>query len=85
MPLRHPQHAGIFVVAQHQPNRQAILSRLEWFFATVHPPYANKVCIIRDYFCRMKTFTIRALSASILLAHNLPRTLTLESDLLPRG
>ena len=49
---------GFIVVALHQPNRQAILSRLEWFFATVHPPYANKVFIIRDYSCRMKTFTI---------------------------
>ena len=58
MPLRHPQHAGIVVVALHQPNRQAILSRLEWFFTTVHPPYTNKVFIIRDYSFRMKTFTI---------------------------
>ncbi len=54
MPLRHPHHAGIVVVALRQPNRAAILTRLEWFFATVLPPYRDKVFIIRDYSCRIK-------------------------------
>lgn len=54
MPLRYPCHAGIVVVALRQPNRQAILSRLEWFFATIQPPYRDKVFIIRDYSCRIK-------------------------------
>ena len=54
IPLRHPHHAGIVVVALRQPNRAAILTRLEWFFATILPPYRDKVFIIRDYACRIK-------------------------------
>ena len=54
MPLRHPHHAGIVVVALHQPSRAAILTRLEWFFATIPPPYRDKAFIIRDYSCRIK-------------------------------
>lgn len=54
MPLRHPQHAGIVVIALRQPSRAAILARLEWFFATIPMPYRNKAFIIRDHSCRIK-------------------------------
>ena len=54
MPLIHPEHRGIIVVALRQPNRKAILMRLQWFFENFDFPLENKVFILRDYSCRVK-------------------------------
>ena len=31
IPLIHPEHFGIIIVALKQPNRKSIIERLEWF------------------------------------------------------
>ena len=54
MPLLHPRHCGIIVVALRQPNRQAILMRLKWFLQNVEGALDNRVFILRDYSCRAK-------------------------------
>ena len=54
MPLVHPEHCGIIVVALRQPNRKAILMRLKWFFENFDCPMENRVFILRDYSCRTK-------------------------------
>lgn len=54
MPLIHPEHYGIIVVALRQPNRKAILTRLQWFFENFDGPMADRVFILRDYSCRAK-------------------------------
>ena len=54
VPLVHPEHCGIIVVALRQPNRRAILTRLEWFFKNFDCLMANRVFILRDYSCRAK-------------------------------
>ena len=54
VPLIHPEHCGIIVVALRQPNRKAILTRLQWFFENFDCQMANRVFILRDYSCRAK-------------------------------
>jgi len=54
IPLIHPHHHGIVVVALRQPNRAAILARLSWFFERFDEPLADKVFILRDFSCRVK-------------------------------
>ena len=54
VPLVHPEHCGIIVVALRQPNRQAILTRLQWFFENFDCLMKNRVFILRDYSCRAK-------------------------------
>lgn len=54
VPLIHPEHCGIIVVALRQPNRKAILTRLQWFFENFDCPMSNRVFILRDYSCRAK-------------------------------
>ena len=54
VPLIHPEHCGIIVVALRQSNRRAILMRLEWFFENFDCQMANRVFILRDYSCRAK-------------------------------
>jgi len=54
MPLLHPTHAGIVVVALSQPNRVAIHSRLKWFIENVEEPLDNRVFILRDFSYRMR-------------------------------
>ena len=54
VPLVHPEHCGIIVVALRQPNRKAILMRLQWFFENFDCPMENRVFILRDYSCRAK-------------------------------
>jgi predicted nuclease of predicted toxin-antitoxin system len=49
VPLRHPTHFGVVVIALKQPNRRAILSRLQWvisqgWFENVQ----NTVVLLRD-------------------------------------
>lgn len=52
MPLLHPQHAGIVIVALRQPNRTAIQIRLKWFLENVSGPLNNRVFLLRDFACR---------------------------------
>ena len=54
MPLLHPTHAGIVVVALRQPNRAAINSRLKWFMENIEEPLANRVFVLRDFSCRLR-------------------------------
>ena len=54
MPLLHPRHCGIVVVALRQPNRQAILTRLQWFFQQFEDSMNDKVVVLRDFSCRVK-------------------------------
>jgi len=54
MPLLHPEHAGIVVVALRQPSRAAILARLKWFIENVPEPLANRVFILRDFSYRLR-------------------------------
>ncbi len=54
VPLLHPHHAGIVVVALRQPNRRAVMERLKWFLANAGPSLVDKVCILRDFSYRIK-------------------------------
>ena len=54
VPLIHPTHAGIVVVALRQPNRTAIHSRLKWFMENIEEPLANRVFVLRDFSCRLR-------------------------------
>ena len=54
IPLLHPVHAGIVVVALRQPNRAAINSRLKWFMGNVEEPLGNRVFILRDFSYRVR-------------------------------
>lgn len=54
VPLLHPVHAGIVVVALRQPNRAAINARLKWFMENVPEPLDNRVFILRDFSYRMR-------------------------------
>jgi len=54
VPLLHPIHCGIVVVALRQPNRRAICERVEWFLDNFKGPLNNRVFILRDYSCRMR-------------------------------
>ena len=54
MPLLHPEHAGIVVVALRQPGRAAIISRLKWFIENISEPLANRVFILRDFSYRLR-------------------------------
>lgn len=54
VPLLHPEHAGIVVVALRQPNRAAIQSRLKWFMENVDEPLTNRVFILRDFSYRTR-------------------------------
>ena len=54
VPLLHPEHCGIVVISLRQPNRQAILSRLKWFFENVELPIDNEVYSLRDNSCCVK-------------------------------
>ena len=54
VPLIHPTHAGIVVVALRQPNRTAIHSRLKWFMENIEEPLANRVFVLRDFSYRLR-------------------------------
>jgi len=54
VPLLHPIHCGIVVVALRQPNRRAIRERVEWFLDNFEEPLNNRVFILRDYSCRAR-------------------------------
>jgi predicted nuclease of predicted toxin-antitoxin system len=49
IPHLEKNHHGVVVVALRQPNRQSILSRLEWFLERFeHRDIANRVFELRD-------------------------------------
>ena len=54
MPLLHPSHAGIVVVALRQPNRAAIHARLKWFMENVEEPLTNRVFFFFFFSCRSR-------------------------------
>ena len=54
VPLLHPTHAGIVVVALRQPNRAAINGRLKWFMENIEEPLANRVFVLRDFSYRLR-------------------------------
>ena len=52
IPLRHPEHAGIVVVALRCPNRQSILEKLTWLLD--HVPerrIKGRVFLLREKTC----------------------------------
>ena len=54
IPLLHPLHSGIVVVALSQPNRAAIQARLKWFMDNIKIPLDNHVFVLRDFSYRVK-------------------------------
>ena len=48
LPLLHPRHNGVVVIALRNPNRRAIQSRLEWFLDSILLPITNKAFLLRD-------------------------------------
>ncbi len=54
IPLLHPLHSGIVVVALSQPNRAAIQARLKWFMDNIKIPLDNRVFVLRDFSYRVK-------------------------------
>ena len=54
VPLIHPQHCGIVVVALRQPSRAAIAARLRWFLENNAEPLANRAVILRDFSYRIR-------------------------------
>ena len=48
IPLLHPDHCGIVVIALRQPTRDAILSRLGWFVDHIPVPPENHAFVLRD-------------------------------------
>ena len=54
IPLIHPVHAGIVVVALRQPNRAAVNRRLKWFMDNVEEPLHNRVFVLRDFSYRIR-------------------------------
>ncbi len=54
VPLMHPQHCGIVVVALRQPSRTAITERLKWFLANNTEPLSNRAVILRDFSYRIR-------------------------------
>jgi len=49
IPPLFASHCGVIVIALRQPNRAAILSRLEWVLARVDEPFfANRAFQLRD-------------------------------------
>ena len=48
IPILHPVHCGILVIALRRPNRTAILSRLRWFLDNISLPIHNRTFLLRD-------------------------------------
>ena len=49
IPHLHDTHCGVIVIALRQPNRAAILSRLEWALSQIaEADIANRVFQLRD-------------------------------------
>jgi len=48
IPFLQPLHHGVVVVSLHQPNRQAILERLQWFLDNAPASMSNTIYLLRD-------------------------------------
>ena len=48
IPLARSPHHGAVVISLHQPNRQAILQRLQWFLDHLPASMDNTVYLLRD-------------------------------------
>ena len=48
VPFHCPSHHGVVVVSLHQPNRQAILQRLQWFLERAPASMENTIYLLRD-------------------------------------
>ena len=48
VPFLFPHHAGVIVVSLRQPNRAAILARLDWFLSRMPSDFSDKVYMLRD-------------------------------------
>ena len=55
IPFLHPSHHGVVVFSLHQPNRQAILRRLQWFLDYAPASMRDTVYLLRD-----RTFVVNA-------------------------
>ncbi len=50
IPTSNPNHEGIIVIALKQPNRSAIIGRLEWILSHVPPEvFCGRVFQLRDH------------------------------------
>ena len=55
VPWIHSEHCGVVVIALKQPNRKAILERLDWLLAQQSLlPLTNKVLQLRDSTYRLR-------------------------------
>ena len=55
VPMLYPEHHGIVVIALRQPNRQAILVKLEWLLTQQELfPLEGKVLLLRDRAFRIR-------------------------------
>jgi predicted nuclease of predicted toxin-antitoxin system len=55
VPLLYESHHGVVVIALRQPNRAAIMQKLEWLFTQQKLfPLNNKVLQLRDETCRIR-------------------------------
>ncbi|MCL1888221.1 MAG: hypothetical protein FWF96_05065, partial [Kiritimatiellaeota bacterium] len=48
IPFLHPSHHGVVVVSLHQPNRQALLGRLQWFLDHAPACMEDTLYLLRD-------------------------------------
>ena len=55
IPLSHPRHHGIIMVALRQPSRLRIAERLRWFLKNEgFSSLVNRVVVLRDFSYRIK-------------------------------
>ena len=55
VPLKYLKHFGVVVIALKQPNRQAILARLNWFLSQNQiKTIDNRVLLLRDQTFRLR-------------------------------
>lgn len=56
VPLIYEQHAGVIVIALKQPNRSAILARLNWVISqNLIDSIENTIILLRDHTYRIRT------------------------------
>ena len=56
VPFFYPSHDDVVVISLHQPNRKALLQRLQWFLDYAPVSMANTIYLLRD-----KTFVVSRL------------------------
>ena len=56
VPLMYSEHAGVIVIALKQPNRAAILARLQWIIAQeLIASIQNTIILLRDHTYRVRS------------------------------